>query len=343
MARMYPPMLDPHDTRIPRSERVVFDALRDQLDDDFVVFHSAAWLGKGDRNELSDGEADFVIGHPNLGLLVLEVKGGSIRYEPNIVSGYGPGQWFSVDYFHQTHRLKHDPFDQAKRSKYALVKKIQEIPGNGAKTFSYGHAVVFPDVSVDLSILPAKVDRNMLIDGRDMANLAQRLVDVYRSWRGDHPMRPLGADGIETLIALLAPTLEMKSLLAARIGNDSAHILTLTKQQFDLLNKLRRRRKALIAGCAGSGKTALAVEKARRLAQDDKMRVLLTCYNARLADALRVEFAHLPEVTVANFHALCHDLAQEAGITVDKPAGMEDDRHYREVLHHIEYIHAFRF
>lgn len=172
----------------------------------------------------------------------------------------------------------------------------------------------------------------MLIDGRDMGNLAHRLVEVYRSWRGDYAMRPFGEEGVATLIALLAPILEMKSLLATRVGSDSAHILTLTKQQFDLLNKLRRRRKALITGCAGSGKTALAVEKARRLAHDDKMRVLLTCYNARLADALRVEFAHLPNITVTNFHTLCHDLAREAGITVDKPGGMEDDTYFTDYL-----------
>src|SRR5215213_1379178 len=247
MGRMYPPMLDPQDTRIPRSEHVVFDALRDQLDDDFVVFHSAAWLGKGDRNELSDGEADFVVAHPTLGLLILEVKGGRIRFEPNTHGGYGQGQWLSVDYFDRTHKLK-DPFDQAKRSKHALAKKIEEISGSLIGKFSYGHAVLFPDVVADIPILPAKADRNMLIDGRDMGNLAQRLVEVYRSWRGDHPVRPFGQEGIATLISLLAPTLEMKSVLAARIGNDSAHILTLTKQQFDLLNRLRRRRKALING-----------------------------------------------------------------------------------------------
>ncbi len=332
MARMYPPMLDPNDTRIPRSERVVFDALRDQLDNDFVVFHSAVWLGKGDRNELSDGEADFVVGHPNLGILVLEIKGGSIRFEPNTSGGYGPGQWYSVDHFNQVHKLKHDPFDQVKRNKYALIKKIDEIPEDGQKKFSYGHAVIFPDVYGDLPVLPAKVDKNMFIDGRDMSSLARRIVEVYRSWRGDYPVRPLGEDGVALLVSLLSPTLEMKSLLAARIGNDSAQFLSLTKQQFDLLNKLRRRRKALITGCAGSGKTALAVEKARRLARDDKMQVLLTCYNARLADALRVEFIDLPDVTVANFHALCHSLAHEAGITVDKPDGMANDVYFADYL-----------
>lgn len=332
MARMYPSRLEIDNKDIPLSEHRVFGALRDQLDDSFSVFHSAAWLGKGDRNELSDGEADFVIAHSKLGVLVLEVKGGTIRYDSKQIGRSGQGVWFSKDFYGSEHLLKRDPFEQAKRSKFALVKKIAEIPGWEHRRFAFGHAVLFPDVLVDISPLPAKVDKDMLLDGRDMGGLAERINGVFRSWRGDHTLSPLGDDGVALLVSLIAPSLEMKSLLASRIGNDQAQILTLTKQQYNVLNQLRRRRKALITGCAGSGKTALAVEKAKRLAHGEGMRVLLTCYNSRLADSLRVEFAQSPNVTVANFHTLCSMLAKEAGISTERPQSMTDGEYFDDFL-----------
>ena len=62
------------------------------------------------------------------------------------------------------------------------------------------------------------------------------------------------------------------------------------------------------------------------------MSVLLTCYNARLADALQVEFVHLPRVRVANFHTLCRELAHEAKMSVDKPSGMTDNVYFADYL-----------
>ena len=72
LARMFPERIrhSIDGVEVPSSERQVFDALRCGLDDDYVVFHSVAWHGRGRK---PDGEADFLIAHPDLGLLVLEV------------------------------------------------------------------------------------------------------------------------------------------------------------------------------------------------------------------------------------------------------------------------------
>ncbi len=74
----------------PTSERRVYEQLARTLDDRFVVFHSLAWHGRGKK---PDGEADFVIAHPDLGMLVLEVKGGGIAHDPV------RGKWTSQDAF----------------------------------------------------------------------------------------------------------------------------------------------------------------------------------------------------------------------------------------------------
>ncbi len=67
---------------------------------------------------------------------------------------------------------------------------------------------------------------------------------------------------------------------------------------------LGSRRRAAIAGGAGTGKTLLALEKARRLANDG-FRTLLVCYNRPLADHLSRVNAKPDGLTVMSFHQLC--------------------------------------
>jgi hypothetical protein len=100
------------------AERALYDALRDALDDDFVVFHSVAWQGVDGQGRPRDGEADFVIAHPQRGLLVVEVKGGVISWNPHT------GAWTSTSRGGRVNSI-HNPFEQAKDSKYALREHLR--------------------------------------------------------------------------------------------------------------------------------------------------------------------------------------------------------------------------
>jgi superfamily I DNA and RNA helicase len=108
------------------------------------------------------------------------------------------------------------------------------------------------------------------------------------------------------------------SPLIIQLEEEDAQLEKLTEQQYFALDMLSSHKRVAINGCAGSGKTFLAVEQARRLAlRDDK--VLLTCFNRNLANWLKQLFqkkaeieAALENVTVSTFHQLNSNLLRQA-------------------------------
>ena len=95
---------------------------------------------------------------------------------------------------------------------------------------------------------------------------------------------------------------------------------------------LGRRRRALICGSAGSGKTFLVLEKARRLAEEGR-EILVVCFNVRLAEWLREATAKMPSVSVFSFHELCLHLIQLARMPKPRPDPLGDcDAYFRYEL-----------
>jgi DNA polymerase III delta prime subunit len=78
------------------------------------------------------------------------------------------------------------------------------------------------------------------------------------------------------------------------------------------------RRRALVSGPPGSGKTLLATSIAEHLAAEGKD-TLVTCFNRRLAEHLRTSMGEIAGLSVAHFHGLAAALAKEAGIGVEEP------------------------
>ena len=76
-------------TRRPMSERIVFDAIKKNLSDEWHVFHSFDYVTRDLNRKRWDGEIDFLLYHPQKGMLVIEVKGGAISYRN--------GQWYQED------------------------------------------------------------------------------------------------------------------------------------------------------------------------------------------------------------------------------------------------------
>jgi len=168
---MLPERLDP-ETESP-AERLLYQVFQKQLPNDFVVFHAVNWLLREPHQGAWNGEADFVIVHPAHGLLVLEVKGGPIRYDART------RQWFSGP-----HSIR-DPVKQARRNQYALMAKLGEHPRWPDRPILFGHAVAFPDVEVGDRDLGPDLPRAIVLDRLDLRNVRRWVFRVLSSGKGN--------------------------------------------------------------------------------------------------------------------------------------------------------------
>lgn len=84
-----------------------------------------------------------------------------------------------------------------------------------------------------------------------------------------------------------------------QLAATSKKINELTHEQYQVINMLRYQRRVAIAGCAGSGKTLIAAEKAIRLDQAG-LRTLLLCHSRYLATYIQ-ELVKGSGVTVIDF------------------------------------------
>ncbi len=79
------------------------------LPDYYRIYHRKTWYSfdglDGSREGVREGEADFVVLHPDLGMLVVEVKGGRVAFDGRA------GAWTSTDRGGTVHEIK-DPFLQ---------------------------------------------------------------------------------------------------------------------------------------------------------------------------------------------------------------------------------------
>ena len=301
MATMYPETL-PGDAS--PSERPVYRALA-KLPDPWRVFHSVAWQSVR-KGRQGDGEADFVLLHPAHGLIVIEAKGGSIRLEN--------GEWFSIG-----RGGKHpiDPFEQAVASKHALIGYLRDsIPD--LPWLEAGHAVWFPEVTMSGSLSVQAPDA-IVLDRQDLRRPVAAVNDLVNHW-GLHGK--LAAEHIDAITERLAPTVTVRHTLADDVAEVRARQLTLTEAQRRAVSGLRRARRVIVYGGAGTGKTALAIDRAKRLSADG-FRVVLTCYNRPLGDALAAEFTGSGLVTAGGFHHLANRWITDAGLAF--PENPDDD------------------
>lgn len=287
-----------------------------QLHAPWRVFYSRPWLGLESDGRDREGEADFVLIHPRHGMLVLEVKGGGIeRAAPS-------GEWYSTNSDGDRVRIK-NPAMQASRNKYGLLEWLRKQKTWDDRFICARHAVVFPDCLAPRGDLGPDLPRQILCD-LDQMPLLGRWVEELMTTPADSRVVALGHDGVDLLTGYFSKGFTLPRPIAASLQCDEEEIRILTDQQIAILGAISHQRRMAIPGLAGTGKTALAVAKALKLAREAK-RTALLCYNRPLASQLNMEIGKVPNLVVNTYHGLCVSLARRApGALAAEPVGNPD-------------------
>ena len=226
------------------------------------------------------GEIDFLMVTPK-GLLVLEVKGGGIRFEDGI--------WFYRDRWGKDHRSDEGPFKQAESGLFALLKRLKKLlPEGTLQSVPFSWGVVFPDIPFTLTApdwAPAQViDTNNMESPDALRTALKKLAKHAQERRTDRRMgaRELSKIHLESIVEAVRPSFEQLPSLRRRTDDLSEQTLVLTEAQYRYLDASEAASRLICDGGAGTGKTFLATEAARREAAGGHT-VTVVCRSSVLA------------------------------------------------------------
>lgn len=333
-----------HDACENPGERLVMEQLRRCLPDECVVWHDIP-VGPLQR------QPDFVIFHPERGLLVLEVKHwkpGSIRKANlsriTLQDGNSPHP------MKQAHECALQAMSPIQRD--AQLKQASG-PYAGHCAVPYGWGAVMSRMTEDdaaaaklQDIFPAShtLFRPDLADSVPPAAFCERLWSLLDKGFAAR----LSARQQERVRWLIFPEVRVTNWSAAQKAAveaagqfaipDLMQVMDLNQEQAARsLGEGHR----VIHGVAGSGKTMILIFRAQHLAQRNTTGrpILVLCYNRPLAGRIEHQLAGrgiTPEqVQVSTFHGWCSRMLNECGIP--KPRRLSDGNpDYEALVHAVE-------
>jgi len=282
------------------SEQEVWERLRDGLGPDDVLLANLRLT-----DEVKDHEADLVVLMPDVGCLVLEVKGRSLWF--------ADGDWWIKRKGRDT--VIH-PVDQARDAKFSLREYVERHPRWGSRQrVAWAHGVVTPHAEFDNEFSVPELPRWALHDRNEQAILAERCRD--NGWGLQHGQRPPTSDDVEAIADILGGRLATSYDVNADAAERASAADRLTQEQATILDVTRLLHRVEVRGGAGSGKTVLALQQAKQLSRGrtnrPAQRVALLCYSLGLAEYLKRQVATWHRKERPAFVGTFHEFGRQWG------------------------------
>jgi hypothetical protein len=290
----------------PNGERIVYERLGRDLPSDWVVLHS---LGLPKHGTKIWGEADIVV-LSTRGIFALEVKGGQVSCDNGVWTFRGP------DF--KTYTKREDPWTQAKTALMEIRRSLCEA-NEAFDQVIFGYGVVMPFTRFNAAgtefLLEVLLDRRSFRQGMD-----QFISTLHSFWeadyvtRGLHRRRGLANHQIMQARQILRPDLDTALSIGGYLTGVEAKLLQLTNEQIRISRRLAANPRSVVRGPAGTGKSVLAMDRAKHLAAQGR-RVLFLCFNKLLAGHVRRSVAKegVAGVDVRHAHGLYSDIIRAAG------------------------------
>lgn len=217
---------------------------------------------------------------PGAGIVCVEVKGGGVS-----VSN---GVWATRSRWGKVETLKRSPYRQAQEGMWKFLTAIRTRfgPNSFEAKCPVGWLMVFPDIPCP-PITP-EVTREEIIDRDDMEqDIVPRISNAPSlarlSSRSDL-IKPTPAT-CACIANFLRPEFERVAAPVSTNRETETRIRALTEEQFEALDAICDNPICLLRGPAGTGKTFLGIESARRAAAAGRS-VLVLCFNHNLGSWL---------------------------------------------------------
>ncbi|WP_024793854.1 nuclease-related domain-containing DEAD/DEAH box helicase [Tomitella biformata] len=249
-------------------EKNVWQALLNQAGDGDLVIASQRVAHRA-----KDYEIDFVLAMPGAGIVCLEVKGGRVWHDGT--------SWMQAQ---RSGDAPIDPVRQVREGTYALREYVERDPRWTGRRVRWDHMVVLPVVELPEDFALPDCPRWKVIDRTQLDRIVTTAYQELHKQERDH--RFLDDEDVAVLRSILSGRGLPQRDVVAQSNENEDHSSVLTAQQGAILDATRNLTRVEVRGGAGSGKTYLALEKARRLTAEGQ-RVAVLCYSHGLASYLR--------------------------------------------------------
>jgi len=262
MANMYPSSFNGR-----KSEKVSYEAFKGLKNPNLTIYYSRNYIYRTFHNTIGDGEiADFLVIHPNKGIIFIENKNGIISYNKD------EGLWYQND-----RELSKDHINQAMEHKNKFLRKLREETTIQVYVPTI-HAVLFPQTPKP-EILKKEfrfdIKPEMMMWREDFVKLEESIDKIFSLQPNTNFINQQDLKKIHTLFMGQDLKNPLRNILKASEEDQNIHLSENQEQilgaMFDGLNK-----KIAIRGLAGTGKTILLAQRAVDTINERKRVLILT-------------------------------------------------------------------
>ncbi len=326
-------------SRMQTGEKRFAQRLEAKLDDDYLLWYDIP-LGS------AVAHPDFIVLHPQRGILVLEVK----DWKPEIIRKANKQSFEILTGTGVKH--KPNPLEQARQYAHAICDILQKDPQltnssgaySGSLMFPWSYGVVLPNITrsvFDSSglgdvIEPGRVIcRDEMQESVDPETFQQHLWNMF-----PHKFHSkLSLPQLDRIRWHMFP--EVRIAASGNLFQDQQQsvmeipdIMRVMDLQQEQLARSMGEGHRIIHGVAGSGKTLILGYRAEHLAKTCKKPILILCFNNYLAEKLHDVMTAkglVKEISVRTFHSWCGSQLHHYNVDFPKNNG-DKDAFYRGMV-----------